>query len=1096
MAQTTRTKKTRLACDACRRQRRKCDRRAPACSLCVKRNDVCVYDPTVDQRSPEQRDCAAALEARVALLEGVLRDAGTRDVAVPSGVATTDEGYIAPAMHAIAPPPVASTQLGPSMEPKLAPESELGFIPFDDAAQALAPITHPSPGGISATTPDELDLGMGGYVPLVSLDMEHKLLARFWEWQHIHIPFVAPAPLLAAYALYAQTVHHGEHIPPSPPSPPPTNPLTGPSATNVPSPESVHVTPELAQFISPLLLDAMFVIGALFHGNAKLSNQFYKRAEARVIGESANPRLATLQGVMLMAVAGLGHARASASWTLNGIVVALCVRLGMHVDATPLVRGGSMSKMLFEARNFVFWTAYIGDRYLAVCLGIHPFMDRRLISTPRHSSLAAANVVKPDAPVAELSGAPAETLTASGVGTTWWNPAPLGLGDVAIQAGWEAIRDLAQIMDTLFDEIYAFDAPKRSPQNDLELVARNNLTIQRFFDDLPAWLRSTDNIRAKNNGIVYLHLYIQLVSILACRPFLSPRPLSEDAMRIDATIDTSQPTHSSHIIRRYRTLAFRIARASALQITSLIRHIPLSSPCVTLPYFIYTASTILLLVPGDTAAMNGARTGVACLESLYDTGYWSSSMKDGRERVLALARRWGVDIGRGKRVLGSVVKGRGGEGSGTGGPSTGENNAGESDEAGSSGTGSGAQKYPGSSSWTRSTLESERGIGGCATRPSASTVMYGEEAKSGSIYSCGDSGWAQQDTDDPLAQMHVGQGYAQGVAPVPNGVYAAPLLQEDDITLALDTCCATIAQEYGAWEPTRNSYPDASGLMYAEPADRPSYAHQQQSYAFSQPVLPKVQSYGTYNNYSSHMRPGSMGHEHQAQRANGSVSAQQQQTYHHQPQYQQQPSQPLSEPQQQTQRQPHIQHQSRRSKVLPAAQHRIRIQQPYPQHYSESTPSEPAPYVTYALSHVEPQRDSCLPQTHWHQAIQPTDPNLTFPPDSAACADLPVCFADTVQTTQDPAFMRPMEDPYADKAENWVSDAERSFPAVTLDMYAGLARAGSNTGLGPMRIGAVISMSSSEGAPGIYAQDNEPGLIYGHEHPAYDEVPFVMRFSR
>ena len=51
---------------------------------------------------------------------------------------------------------------------------------------------------------------------------------------------------------------------------------------------------------------------------------------------------------------------------------------------------------------------------------------------------------------------------------------------------------------------YAFDAPKRTPQQDLELVARNNLTIQRFLDNLPAWLRSSDGIRVKANGVVYL----------------------------------------------------------------------------------------------------------------------------------------------------------------------------------------------------------------------------------------------------------------------------------------------------------------------------------------------------------------------------------------------------------------------------------------------------------------------------------------------------------------------------------------------------------------------------------------------------------------
>ncbi|KAF8608450.1 hypothetical protein BDV93DRAFT_249972 [Ceratobasidium sp. AG-I] len=134
----------------------------------------------------------------------------------------------------------------------------------------------------------------------------------------MHIPYVAPVPFLSAYALYAQVAHPGEPTPPPPP-PLPQNLFVCPSAIGVPNPESVPATPELAQFISPLLLDAMFVVGALFHGYPEMSNQFYKRAEARVIAEAANPRLATVQGVMLMAMTELGHARAPAAWTLNGM---------------------------------------------------------------------------------------------------------------------------------------------------------------------------------------------------------------------------------------------------------------------------------------------------------------------------------------------------------------------------------------------------------------------------------------------------------------------------------------------------------------------------------------------------------------------------------------------------------------------------------------------------------------------------------------------------------------------------------------------------------------------------------------------------------
>ncbi|KAF8608463.1 hypothetical protein BDV93DRAFT_603272 [Ceratobasidium sp. AG-I] len=1083
--ETLHVKKVSFPCDSCRRRRRKCDRRTPVCSLCEKRNDECVYDPTLDQRRPAQKNYVAALEERVALLEGILRGPSTSDIDSYLGFSLIEGGdstLQATRAESLALPPTVTAHPKPELE--LGLESELGFIPPDDAAQAFVPIAHPNPGEVAITSPKELDLGMSGYVPLVSLDMEHKLLAQFWDWQRMHLPFVAPIPLLAAYAVHSQTAHPGEPIPPPPPPAPDVFP--GPSATFVPNAESVHVTPELAQFISPLLLDALFAIAALFYGNLETSNQFYKRAEVRMLEEAASPRLATVQGVMLMAIAELGHARAPAAWTFNSVAVALCIRLGMHIDATPLVRCGTMSKTLFETRNFVFWAAYNTDRFYAICMGLHPLMDRRLISTPGHSSLAATNVsvsVKPQLHTAapKSPSSLAEMPDIYSVGITWWSPQTLGMGDVIIQAAWEAIRNLVRLTDMIFDEIYAFDAPKRTSQEGLELVARNHLIIQRFLDALPAWMRSTGAIRKKDTGIVYLHLFIHLVSILACRPFLSPRPLSEDAMRLDAVTDISQPAHSSHIIRRYRTLAFRVARASALQITSLIRYIPLSSPCVTLPYVVYSACTILLLAPDDVAAMNGVRTSLACLESMHGTGYWVSSARAAGERIYALARRWGVDIGQGKKVLGPADTGSGGgasRGDDAGSHShsgAGAINAEESDNGG-------AQELLGSSSRTHPThgTGASAGAGSAGvTRPPASIVTHDENAESGAMHDRGHSDRAQQ-YEDILGQMYVNQECLEDVTSTSNQEYTVPLSQDGNNTATSHGHYAALAQNYDPQEQSEDLYSHTSGLMYAESANRPSYTHQQQSYASTQPIPHESQSYSVFNNYSSQLYSGIIGHEPQVQHRERLVSELQQQIYQ-QPQYQQQPYQPLSEQQQQTQYQPHTHYQSQGSKPYPPTPHHIHIQQCYPQHYCEPTPSVSIPHVAYALSHADPQHDSQLPHIHWHQILPPVDPNLPFSPDPAACADLAACFADTVQMAQEPTFVRLIDDPYAGVAKDWLSDMANGFPAISMDMYAALGGAGTGTGTG-----AAASTLLNGGVSEMQMQDSETERSYTHRLPTYD----------
>ncbi|KAF8608451.1 hypothetical protein BDV93DRAFT_249946 [Ceratobasidium sp. AG-I] len=584
---------------------------------------------------------------------------------------------------------------------------------------------------------------------------------------------------------------------------------------------------------------------------------------------------------------------------------------------------------------------------------------------------------------------------------------------------------------------------------------------------------------------LHTSLFIHLGSILTCRPFLSPRPLSEDAIRLDATTDISQPTHSSHLIRRYRTLAFRVARASALQITSLIRYIPLSSPCVTLPYLVYSACTILLLAPDDIAAMDGVRTSVACLEGIRRAGYWAGSAGDAKERILALAKRWGVDIGQGRKVRGLVVRGRGrGDGGEPAVPSTGEDEGtapgsgsgpdAESDAVGPSNVGDGAQQSLGSSSGTRSASRPVSGTGGTgAMQLSASTRTHDGQADPVATYRHGHSNWMQQYEDDSLARMYANQEYSGGVVSPSNHGYTVSLPRGNDSTLASDARYTTVGHDHGEWERTRNSHPHATRLVYAdEPADVPTYAPQEQGHTPTQPVQSETRTYSARDNYSSQTSSGITSYEHQVQHKDNLVSAPQQQVY-------QQHQYHRSLSQQQSQHRPQFQYQPQQPQShLPVQHHHVHIHQ----HYHVPPPSATLPHVAYALSHGDPLHDSHLPHTHWHQVLPSADPNLPFPPDPAACADLATCFADTIQTTQEePAFVRSLEDPYASVAVDWLADVSCSFPAMTMETYAG--------SVGVSRIGAGMvgmGMSLNGGKSDMRSQDGETRRSYGHRHPVYE----------
>ncbi|CAE6437280.1 unnamed protein product [Rhizoctonia solani] len=857
----TRVKKTTLACDHCRRRKRKCDGRTPICVACERGNIECTYTANLDQRRPARKNYVAALEARIALLEQILKNAEVSD-----GAGSSDAG----ASPSECDLPQLSSETTPPSSPPVLPQTDLASALVDDTANILKYTLEPT---TQLEASEELDLGMGGYETLLSLQHEHKLLAQFWDWQRMHLPYVAPVPFLSAYAIHSELVHPGETIP-SPPPPPPN--AFAATALNVPRASAVQLTSDLAHYISPLLLYSMFAIAALFHGDPETSTMFYQRAREMLFEESQNPKVATVQAVCLMSTWELGHARSPASWTLIGVALSLCIRLGLNVDATPLLQSGAISQRLYETRNFVFWATFNTERFHAICMGMRPLTDRRIINTPKYSS-----------PTADPIKSKTSITPPSEMSTTWWSPSTLGMGDVLVQAAWDSIGELIQMMDNLFDNVYATEAPTRTPKEILELVTRNHLTIQKFIDSLPTWLRSTGAIRRKESGLVYLHLFIHLTSILANRPFLSVH-------------------HSAQtpLTRKYRTLAFRVARASALQVSSLIRHIPLSSPCVTMPYIVYSACTILLLAPEDGAAMDGVRTCLACLDGMDETGYWVDSAKDAAMRVRALAQRWGVGLGTSRRVLGLV-------GSGNIGKVQGE------------------ESEPLSAVSTCSSTS--------AGRASAHTSPQNPEPGLTGVpeYSIGPTGGTYVPQLDQSGFEVRGHEYSLAD-------------KDDELAGNIDELIDRSLQVLQRSQDGRSASSEVQvQLTHFTP-------EQTRNTTFDLTQRPNL--------------------------------------YEHQP-----PS-------------------------------RYTLQPPTHHHpYKRNTPKRP-PHVAYALSHADPEHDMRLPYSHWHSIIPPIDPDLPFPPDPSACADVGMCFHYTVEHARDPTFVDSLADPYAGVAMDWVQDSGSNFP--------------------------------------------------------------------
>ena len=81
--------------------------------------------------------------------------------------------------------------------------------------------------------------------------------------------------------------------------------------------------------------------------------------------------LANVQALLLMVMYSLRSSEAPSTWYLTGIIVRLCISLGLHRDLPP-ARARHMSAYYLQMRRRIFWSAYTVDRMLSMTLGRPP----------------------------------------------------------------------------------------------------------------------------------------------------------------------------------------------------------------------------------------------------------------------------------------------------------------------------------------------------------------------------------------------------------------------------------------------------------------------------------------------------------------------------------------------------------------------------------------------------------------------------------------------------------------------------------------------------------------------------------------------------
>ncbi|OOQ91005.1 Zn(II)2Cys6 transcription factor [Penicillium brasilianum] len=142
-----------------------------------------------------------------------------------------------------------------------------------------------------------------------------------------------------------------------------------------------QVDMEDTPYYSEALNNAMCCLGAAFepryHPNfitypKSVSDFFADRAKTLLDIELDSPCLATVQAMVVLSGHDIGCKRDARGWLYSGMAMRLAFDLGLHLDMSSHVSGGSISAAEAELRRMVFWGAYTLDQHWGFLLG-RPF---------------------------------------------------------------------------------------------------------------------------------------------------------------------------------------------------------------------------------------------------------------------------------------------------------------------------------------------------------------------------------------------------------------------------------------------------------------------------------------------------------------------------------------------------------------------------------------------------------------------------------------------------------------------------------------------------------------------------------------------------
>lgn len=386
-----------IACENCKKSKRKCDHALPACGLCLKKGKECKYT-NIDRRKHETQAYIQSLLDRIESLEEYIKTAQGSPLSDTTAPNWSKQRY-----NNINPQPkkrksesnATITALLPTPKPNhimdipsLMSADHPTDVPLD-----FSPIrdnTLNNTEDANTETPNKkLHLNTNG--PYLKTVYDMPLPSRWMVGFSASgkIQFQGPTSFRFIPSWNHNALHH-IHINPSKELfdefhkdifswffEVQNNTFTlVDEKLFISSVQEAYEDGELGQYSSMALINTIMSLYFIFHNQPDEVKRFKELAISGVNDQVKNsPELVDVQTLILLAMVEMIEGNEFMSSEDIARAVAISYHLGLHVTTENIKREGKISPIESKLRENIFWSCFLVDKIRGIILGMHPYMN-------------------------------------------------------------------------------------------------------------------------------------------------------------------------------------------------------------------------------------------------------------------------------------------------------------------------------------------------------------------------------------------------------------------------------------------------------------------------------------------------------------------------------------------------------------------------------------------------------------------------------------------------------------------------------------------------------------------------------------------------